>query len=79
MIHRNKDLHFFTPSLPYGFHQAWEAWVWILCPINRELTLRKLISSRKVLLILLKVLRKFWIENLNVILASKNQRSRNRG
>jgi hypothetical protein len=28
---------------------------------------------------LLKVLRKFRIENLNVIFASKNQRSRNRG
>jgi hypothetical protein len=79
MIHWNKDLHFFTPSLPNGFHQAWEAWVWILCPINRELTLRKFISCRKVLLILLKVLRKFRIENLNVIFASKNQRSRNRG
>ena len=44
MIHWHKDLHFFTPSLPYGFHQAWKAWVWILSPVDGELTARKFIS-----------------------------------
>ena len=73
---RHEDLNFFTPSLPYGFHQTWETWVWILCPVDGELTARKFISCRKVLLIFLEVLRKHRIENLNVVLASKNQRGR---
>ena len=77
--HRHEDLNFFTSSLPYGFHQAWKAWVWILCPVNGELTARKLISCRKVLLIFLEVLCKNRIENLNVVFAPKNQRGRYRG
>ena len=77
--YRHEDLNFFTPSLPYGFHQAWETWVWILCPVDGELTERKFISCRKVLLIFLEVLRKHRIENLNIVLAPKNQRGRYRG